>query len=233
MSRNATREAEIVAKHPSLRLISHPLIEHKLTRMRSRYCSFDLFRRLAKEISILLIYEAARNFLLSPVEIETEDDIIQGFELKGRKAVITPIIRSGLILAEGAMEIMPAARIGHIGIDRINQDNNNVEEYMTILPDPTNRDIILMDAVIGTGHTACCAIKSLKNYKIVEKRIKYISLLVSPEGISKICLAYPEVDIYAAGLEDGIDEKNHVVPGFGDASDKLFGIKHFSTGRAT
>lgn len=223
------RPTSVSAKQafPNLRLLDHPLAAHKLAYLRRKDrdedkldgTSTNLFRRLTRELGICLFYEAARELLAEPGR---RTDPTETF-LVGKKAVIVPILRSGLPMAEGALELMPSARVGHLGFRRI--DKVEVEEHLTVLPDPTGRQVFLMDAVIGTGHSAVLAIDILCAAGAKPADIRFCCILAAPEGILYLQERHPGVLVHAVCIEDGLDAQNHVVPGFGDSNKRLFGIK--------
>ena len=211
---------------PSLHLMRHSLAEHKLTYMRDAECSTSRFRQLVREIGMMLTVEVTRDFPLALVKLKTDNvsEEIGGSVLSGNNAVVVPILRAGLILADGALEIMPGAKIGHVGLYR-DPKTYDVEEYLVSLPNPQGRIFILMDTVIGTGNSACKAISILKDEQIgiIDANIRFASILVAPEGMRKLSKEHPAVRVYALSLEDGLDKGNRIMPGFGNASARLFG----------
>ena len=209
-------------RFPSLHLYSHALAEHKLTLMRDRSCPASLFRRLMRELGMLLAIEATRNLPLIPKTVTGPDEITEGFVLL-QKAIIVSILRAGLGLAEGALEIMPTAHIGHIGLQRL--DDWTVQEHLIALPNPKDRFILMLDPVIGSGNTLCGAIQMLKQLASVEEQnIAIGSVLVSPIGVARVHERYPQVKIHAISMERELNKRNHIRPGFGDAADRLFGF---------
>ena len=204
-------------------LIDHPLIQHKLTIMRNKNTTSKDFRQLLDEISMLMGYEVTRNLPLRDVEIETP---IQKAKLKmiaGKKLAIVPILRAGLGMVDGLLKLVPVARVGHIGLYRDPESHLPVEYYCKMPPDIDKRLVIIVDPMLATGGSAADAITMVKNKGA--KHIMMMCLVASPEGVKKVQEDHPDVDIYAAALDECLNDHAYIVPGLGDAGDRIFGTK--------
>lgn len=206
----------------SLHIINHPLILHKLSIMRNKKTSTMEFRKILKEISMLMGYEITRDFPLEYKTIETPLQTMEAPKLAGKKVVIAPILRAGLGMVEGLLNLIPSARVGHIGLYR---DENTCEPIFYYYKMPANKErlVILTDPMLATGGSACDAIMRLK--KDGFKEIKLMCLVASPQGVKRVQESYPDVEIYLASLDEGLNEKNYILPGLGDAGDRIFGTK--------
>lgn len=206
----------------SLHIINHPLILHKLSIMRNKKTSTMEFRKMLKEISMLMGYEITRDFPLEYKTIETPLQTMEAPRLAGKKVVIAPILRAGLGMVEGLLNLIPSARVGHIGLYR---DEVTCEPVFYYYKMPANKDrlVILTDPMLATGGSACDAIMRLK--KDGFKNIKLMCLVASPQGVKRVEETYPDVEIYLASLDEGLNEKNYILPGLGDAGDRIFGTK--------
>ena len=206
----------------SLHIINHPLILHKLSIMRNKKTSTMEFRRILKEISMLMGYEITRDFPLEYKTIETPLQTMEAPKLAGKKVVIAPILRAGLGMVEGLLNLIPSARVGHIGLYR---DETTCEPIFYYYKMPANKErlVILTDPMLATGGSACDAIMRLK--KDGFKEIKLMCLVASPQGVKRVQETYPDVEIYLASLDEGLNEKNYILPGLGDAGDRIFGTK--------
>ncbi|MBE6246199.1 MAG: uracil phosphoribosyltransferase [Bacteroidales bacterium] len=206
----------------SLHIINHPLILHKLSIMRNKKTSTMEFRKMLKEISMLMGYEITRDFPLEYKTIETPLQTMEAPKLAGKKVVIAPILRAGLGMVEGLLNLIPSARVGHIGLYR---DEVTCEPVFYYYKMPANKDrlVILTDPMLATGGSACDAIMRLK--KDGFKNIKLMCLVASPQGVKRVEETYPDVEIYLASLDEGLNEKNYILPGLGDAGDRIFGTK--------
>jgi uracil phosphoribosyltransferase len=209
---------------PSLNVLNHPLIQHKLSMMRDKATPTTLFRQLLKEIALLMGYELTRNLPMTTQEIETPITAMQAPVIKGKKIAIVPILRAGLGMADGLMELVPAARMGHIGLYR-DHDTKRPVEYFVKLPEPEGRIFILVDPMLATGHSASAAIDTLNKRGISDDNIRLMSLVAAPEGVRVVEAAHPEVPIFVAALDSHLNENAYIVPGLGDAGDRLFGTK--------
>jgi uracil phosphoribosyltransferase len=203
--------------------ISHPLILHKLAFIRDKNTGSKDFRDLVQEVAMLMAYEVTRDIQLEEVEIETPICTTKCKVLAGKKMAIVPILRAGLGMVDGMLKIIPAAKVGHIGMYR-NEETLQPVEYFCKLPQDINeRDVIITDPMIATGGSAIDAISALK--KRGAKNIRIMCLIAAPEGIKAITDAHSDVDIYVASIDERLDEKGYIVPGLGDAGDRLFGTK--------
>ena len=209
-------------KFPHLHVAEHPLIQHKLTLMRDQSTTTQNFRELLREISMLLGYEITRELALAPRVVKTPLAEYEGRMISGKKLAIVPILRAGLCMADGLLELVPNARVGHIGCYRDHETKRPVE-YLVKLPDPTGRSFILVDPMLATGLSAAHAVSVLKNAGVAGQRIQLMVLVAAPEGVAELQRAHPDVAIYAAALDQCLDENAYIVPGLGDAGDRLFG----------
>jgi uracil phosphoribosyltransferase len=204
-------------------VFDHPLIQHKLTHIRKKETGTKEFRELVDEIATLMAFEATRDLPLDEVEIETPVSRMKSKVLSGKKLGIVPILRAGIGMVDGIVKLIPAAKVGHIGLYRDPETLKPVEYYVKLPSDITERDIFVVDPMLATGGSAIEAIHSLK--KRGAKRIKFLCLIAAPEGLKALEEAHPDVDIYIAALDDKLDENGYIVPGLGDAGDRLFGTK--------
>ena len=206
----------------ALHIIDHPLIQHKLSIMRNKETSTLKFRDLLKEISMLMGYEISRDFPLTYEEIETPLMKMNAPKISGKKVVIAPILRAGLGMVDGLLTLIPSARVGHIGLYRDEETCKPVFYYYKM---PINKDrlVIVTDPMLATGGSACDAITRLKNDGF--KHIRLMSLVASPQGVKIVTDQHPDVDIYLAALDDDLNEKNYILPGLGDAGDRIFGTR--------
>lgn len=204
-------------------VIGHPLVQHKLTLMRNKETSTSTFRSLLREISLLLGYEVCRELPVTMVEIETPIAPMLAPMLDGKKTVIVSILRAGGGILDGMLEILPSARIGHIGLYRDPKTLTAVEYYFKVPSDMTDRDCIVVDPMLATGNSAIAAVDRLKETK--PRSIRFVCLLTCPEGIKAFHGAHPDVPIYTAAIDDHLNDKSYIVPGLGDAGDRLFGTK--------
>ena len=204
-------------------VFDHPLIQHKLTIMRQTTTGPKEFRELLEEISMLMVYEVTRD--LPTVEVEIETPICKTTQkmLAGKKLGIVPILRAGLGMVDGIMNMVPACRIGHIGLYRDPETLEPVEYYCKLPADAEERELILLDPMLATGGSAADAITMIKKRGC--KHIRLVNLIAAPEGIAKVQEAHPDVDIYVAGLDDHLNDHGYIVPGLGDAGARLFGTK--------
>jgi uracil phosphoribosyltransferase len=204
-------------------LIEHPLIQHKLTIMRKAETSTQKFRGLLAEISMLLAYEVTRDMPMTETQIQTPVAPMHAPMLAGKKIVLVSILRAGQGIVDGMMRILPSARIGHIGLYREPKTRVVVEYYFKVPKDISERDVILVDPMLATGNSAVAAVHRIKQTQ--PKSIKFVSLLAAPEGIANMHNEHPDVQIYTAAIDERLDEHGYIVPGLGDAGDRLFGTK--------
>ena len=206
----------------ALHIIDHPLVLHKLSIMRDKETSTMKFRELLQEIAMLMGYEITRDFSLTFEDIETPLMPMRAPKIAGKKVVIVPILRAGLGMVEGLTRLMPSARIGHIGLYR---DETTCEPvfYYYKMPAGKDRMVLLTDPMLATGGSACDAIARLKADGYTQ--IRLVCLVASPQGVARVQEQHPDVDIYLASLDEGLNEKNYILPGLGDAGDRIFGTK--------
>ena len=204
-------------------VINHPLIVHKLSLMRDKYTGPKEFREAVEEISSLLCYEATRDLPLKEVEIETPIAQTKVKFISGKKLAVVCLLRAGLGMVDGVLDLIPNAKIGHIGMYRDPDTMQPVEYYCKLPTDIASRDVIVVDPMLATGVSAIVAIQFLKNYGV--KNIKLLSILAVPESISAIQEEHPDVDIFCAAVDEKLNEKGYIVPGMGAAGDRLFGTK--------
>lgn len=204
-------------------VIDHPLVQHKLTLMRSKETSTSTFRNLLREISMLLAYEVCRDMPTTNTEIETPIAKMRAPMLDGKKIVIISILRAGTGILDGMLEILPSARVGHIGLYRDPKTLVAVEYYYKVPDNMGDRDAIVVDPMLATGNSAVAAIDRIKESG--PRSIKFVCLLTCPEGIKAFNGAHPDIPVYTAAIDDRLNEKSYIVPGLGDAGDRLFGTK--------
>ncbi len=209
---------------PNLFVFDHPLIQHKLSCMRDKTRSTMGFRQLLREIALLMGYEITRDLPLTTQAIETPLCAMYATVIEGTKLAVVPILRAGLVMAEGLMELVPAAREGHIGLYRDHETKRPVE-YLEKLPDPEGRLFILVDPMLATGHSAVHAVDVLNRHGVPDSQIRFMALVSAPEGVRTFHAAHPDVPVYTAALDSHLNENAYIVPGLGDAGDRLFGTK--------
>jgi uracil phosphoribosyltransferase len=208
---------------PNVTLIDHPLVQHKLTLLRQKERSTNSFRRLMAEISMLLAYEVTRDLGLVYQEIETPLARMRAPLLEGKKIVLLNILRAGSGMVEGMLHILPSARVGHIGLYRDPETLGAVEYYAKLPGDMTDRDVILVDPMLATGNSAIAAADRVKT--TAPRSLKFICIVAAPEGIANFHEAHPEVPVWTTAIDERLDEHGYIVPGLGDAGDRLFGTK--------
>lgn len=207
----------------TLHIIDHPLIQHKLTIMRNKHTSSKDFRVLLDEISMLMGYELTRDLPLQPVEIETPIQRATFNRIAGKKLAIVPILRAGLGMVDGLLKLVPVARVGHIGLYRDPQTHLPVEYYCKMPPDISERLVIIVDPMLATGGSASDAITMVKARGA--KNIRLMCLVAAPEGVKKVQEDHPDVDIFCAALDEKLNDHAYIIPGLGDAGDRIFGTK--------
>lgn len=207
----------------TVHVIDHPLVQHKLSHLRDRETGSKEFRELVEELAMLLTYEATRDLTLKEVEVETPVAIAKTRVLSGKKLGIVPILRAGLGMVDGMLSLIPAAKVGHIGLYRDPATLAPVDYYCKLPPDIGERDIIIVDPMLATGGSAIEAIKVIKKYGC--HNIKLVNLIGAPEGVKAVQEAHPDVDIFLACIDERLNEHGYIVPGLGDAGDRLFGTK--------
>ena len=206
----------------SVHIIDHPLVQHKLSLMRDKQTSTNKFRQLLQEISMLMGYEVTRDFPLMYEEIETPLQPMSAPKIAGKKVVIAPILRAGLGMVDGLLNLIPSARVGHTGMYRDEETCKPVFYYYK-MPAHKDRLVIVTDPMLATGGSACDAIERLKRDGFTH--IRLMCLVASPQGVKAVRDNHPDVDIYLASLDEGLNEKNYILPGLGDAGDRIFGTK--------
>ncbi|WP_416198739.1 MAG: uracil phosphoribosyltransferase [Sporanaerobacter sp.] len=204
-------------------VLDHPLIKHKLTFIRDKNTGSKEFRELVKEVSMLMAYEVTRDFPLEEIEIETPICKTKSQVISGKKVGLVPILRAGLGMVDGMLNLIPAAKVGHIGLYRDPETFKPVEYYCKLPQDIEERDLIVLDPMLATGGSAVAAIQFLKDRGA--KNIKLMNLIAAPEGIEAVTAAHPDVDIYVASVDEKLNEHAYIIPGLGDAGDRLFGTK--------
>ncbi|MBP0961121.1 MAG: uracil phosphoribosyltransferase [Oscillospiraceae bacterium] len=209
--------------YKNVKIIEHPLVQHKLSLLRDKTTGSKEFRELIAETATLMCYEATRDLPLKEVEISTPLATSKSKIISGRKLAFIPILRAGLGMAEGAMSLVPAAKIGHIGTFRDPQTLESVLYYSKLPEDINERDAIILDPMLATGASACVAIDELK--KKDAKSIKLMCIIASPEGLERVATLHPEVEIYCCAVDERLDEHKYIIPGLGDAGDRIFGTR--------
>jgi len=204
-------------------VFDHPLIQHKLTLMRDKNTSSKDFRQLVKEVSMLMCYEATRDLPMKDVEIETPMCKTVQKQIAGRKLAFVPILRAGLGMCDGMVELVPAAKIGHIGMYRDPETHEPHEYYCKLPSDINERDVILLDPMLATGGSAIDSINAIKRKN--PRSIKFVCIISCPEGIKALTSAHPDVQIYTASVDERLNENKYILPGLGDAGDRIFGTK--------
>ncbi len=208
---------------PEVRQIRHPLVQHKLSMMRDRATGTLEFRRLMREVGMLLAYEVTHDLELVDARIDTPLGPMDAPVLEGKKLCLAPILRAGLGLAEGMLDLIPAARVAHIGLYRDPKTLAAVEYYMKAPDLIDERMVIVVDPMLATGNSAVAAVDRIKEQGAV--RIRFVALLAAPEGLERFHAEHPDVAVYVAAIDERLDEKGYILPGLGDAGDRLFGTK--------
>ena len=204
-------------------VMDHPLIQHKLSMIRDKRTSAKDFRELINEVSLLMAYEVTRDLPLEEVEIETPIQKCTCRVISGRMIAVVPVLRAGLGMVDGIMELMPAAKVGHIGVYRDPQTLNPVEYYCKLTVDIEERIVIVVDPMLATGGSASAAISFIKQRGC--KKIKLMNLIAAPEGVARVQEEHPDVDIFVAAMDEKLNDHGYIIPGLGDAGDRLFGTK--------
>ncbi len=207
----------------NVHLIDHPLVQHKLTLMRRKDASTRTFRTLLNELSSLMAYEVTRDMPLQAVEIETPLETMTSNVIDGKKLVFVSILRAGNGILEGMLNVVPGARVGHVGLYRDPETLEPVEYYFKMPQEMAERDVVIVDPMLATGNSAIAAISRIKQLK--PKSIKFVCLLTCPEGIAALQKAHPDVPIYTAAIDRQLNEHGYILPGLGDAGDRIYGTK--------
>ena len=216
---------EGASKMGNFHVLDHPLIQHKLTMIRQKDCGTKVFREVVNEISMLMAYEVSRDLPLEDVEIETPLVKTTLKTLAGKKVAIIPILRAGLGMVDGILELIPAAKIGHVGMYRDHDTLQPVEYFVKLPSDISERQLFVVDPMLATGGSAVAAIDALLKRGAQPNSIKFCCLVAAPEGVKVLQEAHPEIDIYAAALDERLNENGYILRGLGDAGDRLFGTK--------
>ena len=204
-------------------ITNHPLIQHKLTLLRDKNTGSKEFRSLVQEIAMLMCYEATRDLPLQEAEIETPVSMAKTKVISGKTLAFVPILRAGMGMLGGVLELVPSAKVGHIGMYRDPETVKPVPYYCKLPSDISQREVIVLDPMLATGGSAVDAISQIKTYH--PKSIKFMGIIAAPEGLEALTSAHPDVDIYCAALDEKLDEHCYIVPGLGDAGDRIFGTK--------
>ena len=207
----------------NVHVINHPLVQHKLTLMRRKDASTNTFRRLLNELSSLMAYEVTRDMPMQDIEIETPLEKMTAKVIDGKKLVFVSILRAGNGLLEGMLSVVPGARVGHVGLYRDPKTLTAVEYYFKMPHDMHERDIVIVDPMLATGNSAIAAVERLK--ELNPKSIKFVCLLTCPEGVAALQAAHPDVAIYTAAIDRQLSDHGYILPGLGDAGDRIFGTK--------
>ena len=207
----------------NVHLINHPLVQHKLTLMRRKDASTNTFRRLLNELSSLMAYEVTRDMPMQDIEIETPLEKTTSRVIDGKKLVFVSILRAGNGILEGMLSVVPGARVGHVGLYRDPKTLTAVEYYFKMPHDMEERDIVVVDPMLATGNSAIAAVERLK--ELGPKSIKFVCLLTCPEGIKALQAAHPDVPIYTAAIDRQLNDHGYILPGLGDAGDRIFGTQ--------
>ena len=207
----------------NVHVINHPLVQHKLTLMRRKDASTNSFRRLLNELSSLMAYEVTRDVPMQDIEIETPLETMTSKVIDGKKLVLVSILRAGNGILEGMLSVVPGARVGHIGLYRDPKTLTAVEYYFKMPSEMQDRDIIVVDPMLATGNSAVAAVERLKEMR--PKSIKFVCLLAAPEGVATLQKAHPDVPIFTAAIDRELNDHGYILPGLGDAGDRIFGTK--------
>ncbi|MEO8560497.1 MAG: uracil phosphoribosyltransferase [bacterium] len=208
---------------PTLRIVSHPLVQHKLSLLRARDTPTKIFKELVDEIATLIAYEATSELQLEPASVETPLERTKGMRVSGKKLTLVPILRAGLGMVEGVARLVPSARVGHIGLYRDHDTLEPVDYYFKVPGDAAERDFFLLDPMLATGGSAAAAVSSLK--RAGASRIRFLCLVAAPEGVQRLADAHPDVVVYCASLDRELNAQGYILPGLGDAGDRLFGTR--------
>jgi uracil phosphoribosyltransferase len=213
----------VSGQFPNLTVVTHPLVRHKLAVLRRKETSKKKFKELVDELAMLMAYEVTQDLTLEPVEIETPLERTTEMTLSGKKLTVVPILRAGLGMVEGVVRLMPSVRVGHIGLFREHDTLQPVDYYFKIPAEPEARDFIVLDPMLATGGSASAAVASLK--RAGASRVRFVCLVAAPEGVKRMADDHPDVHVYTAALDRELNEQGYILPGLGDAGDRLFGTK--------
>ena len=204
-------------------IMDHPLIQHKITLLRDKNTGSKEFRELISEVTMLMCYEATRDLPLKQVEIETPMVVTKANVISGRKLALVPILRAGIGMVDGILNLIPAAKVGHIGLYRDHETHTPVEYYCKLPSDVAEREVIVLDPMLATGGSAIDAIAKIKERGV--EHIKFMCILAAPEGLEALIQAHPDVQVYCGALDDYLNDEKYIIPGLGDAGDRIFGTK--------
>ena len=209
--------------HPNLTVLDHPLIQHKLAILRDRATATKNFRQLVGEIAMLMTYEVTRGLPTEPTDVETPLERMTARKVAGKKLALVPILRAGLGMVDGILQLIPSARVGHVGLYRDHQTLEPVSYYFKVPAAEADRDFLVLDPMLATGGSAVDAVTKLKENGAT--RIRVLCLVAAPEGVRAMAAAHPDVPVYAAALDRELNDKGYILPGLGDAGDRLFGTR--------
>jgi uracil phosphoribosyltransferase len=209
--------------HANLTIVRHPLVQHKIALLRSRDTSTKLFKELVEELAMLLAYEATSALPLEAIPVDTPLEGTTGYRVRGKKLTLVPILRAGLGMVEGILRLVPSARVGHIGLYREHDTLKPVDYYFKVPGDAPERDFLLLDPMLATGGSASAAIASLKRAGAM--RIGFLCLVAAPEGVRRLAEEHPDVSVITAALDRELNANGYILPGLGDAGDRLFGTR--------
>jgi uracil phosphoribosyltransferase len=209
---------------PNLTVLDHPLIQHKLSILRDRETSTRDFKQLVGEIATLMAYEVTKDLATEPVQIQTPLERMTGRQVAGKKLTLVPILRAGLGMVDGIAQLIPSARVGHIGLYRDHDTLKPVDYYFKIPAAEVERDFYVLDPMLATGGSAVAAVSALK--EAGARRIRFLSIVAAPEGVQRMLAIHPEVPVFTAALDRELNEHGYILPGLGDAGDRLFGTRH-------
>ena len=207
----------------TVHVLEHPLLQHKLSILRDEKTGVKIFRELVGEMAMLMCYEATRNLPTEQVQVKTPMGMADCRVLSGKKLAIVPILRAGLGMVDGILALIPSAKVGHIGLYRDPETHLPVEDYCKMPPDISERTVMVLDPMLATGGSASAALQFLKGYGC--KNLILMNIIASPEGVARIEKDHPDVDIFVAAVDQGLNENAYIVPGLGDAGDRIFGTK--------
>jgi uracil phosphoribosyltransferase len=208
---------------PTLMVVRHPLVQHKLTILRDRRTPTKIFKELVDEIAMLMAYEATSDLTLESTDVDTPLEAAAGWRVSGKKLTLVPILRAGLGMVEGILRLVPAARVGHIGLYRDHDTLEPVDYYFKVPSDAAERDFFVLDPMLATGGSAVSAVDSLK--RAGATRIRFLCLVAAPEGVRRLAASHADVPVYCASLDRELNSAGYILPGLGDAGDRLFGTR--------
>lgn len=207
----------------NLTVVKHPLVRHKVTMLRDRRTPKKIFKELVDEIAMLMAYEATSDLSLEEIEVQTPLEQASGWQVSGKKLTLVPILRAGLGMVEGILRLVPSARVGHIGLYRDHDTLEPVDYYFKVPADVVERDFFILDPMLATGGSAVSAISSLK--RVGATRVRFLCLVAAPEGVRRLQDTHPDVPVYCAALDRELNAHGYILPGLGDAGDRLFGTR--------